>query len=92
MLTISDILKLLDKIPIWNQLKNLPAKVEKLELRIAELENPQPKSQHDQCPKCHDYSFELISSEPHPDFGEMGVKNRLYRCSNCDFKETKFIE
>jgi hypothetical protein len=54
-------LALLDKIPIWKQLKELPQRVESLEKRIAELEN-KPISTGDVCPKCKNKTFELIST------------------------------
>ena len=44
------------------------------------------------CPKCKIRTFELISSKPHPIFGEAGAKEREYKCSNCGFEESKFIE
>jgi len=91
MISISDMLNILDKIPIWKQLKALPAKVEALEKRIAELES-KPSSNDDICPKCKQKTFELISSQKDETFGELGVYERLYRCSSCGFEETKLVD
>jgi hypothetical protein len=87
-ISISDMLALLDKIPIWKQLKELPQRVESLEKRIAELEN-KPISTGDVCPKCKNKTFELISTRKHPVFGDAGVHERFYKCSKCEFEETK---
>jgi predicted nucleic-acid-binding Zn-ribbon protein len=84
-------LSLLDKIPVWKQLKELPQKVESLEKRVAELEK-NPASTDDICPKCKNNSYELISTKPHKHLGIVGVKDRLYRCSQCGFEEIKTVE
>ncbi len=46
----------------------------------------------ERCPKCNNRTFVLISSRPHPIFGDVGAKEREYRCSECGFAESKFIE
>lgn len=45
----------------------------------------------DPCPKCRKRGWELESSAPHPQFGDMGAVNRTYTCSLCGFSETKLI-
>lgn len=44
------------------------------------------------CPKCNNRTFEIISTKPHNIFGDLGSKEREYKCSSCGFEETKFIE
>lgn len=44
------------------------------------------------CPKCNNRTFELISTRPHPTFGELGSKERQYECSGCGFSETKMVD
>lgn len=39
MFGVDDLLKLLDRVPLWKKISELPAKVEALEKRVAELEN-----------------------------------------------------
>ena len=46
----------------------------------------------ERCPKCNNRTFEIISTKPHPIFGEMGAKEREHKCSACGFAESKFIE
>ena len=89
--SVKDIISILDKIPIWKQLKELPGRVEELEQRLALLEN-KPVSTGDICPKCKNETFELISTEPDPLMGQMGIQLRKYKCSSCNFEESKSID
>jgi hypothetical protein len=91
LVSVKDIIVILDNIPIWKQLKELPAKLEALEKRVAELENKVTLTA-DNCPKCKAKTFELLSTAPDPVFGEMGVQKRLYQCSACGFEESKSVD
>jgi len=88
MISVSDLLKILDKLKIWKELKALPAKVAELEARISTLENSK-KTNNDAefCPKCRANTMEFISSEPDPIFGECGLYNRTYKCPTCGTSE-----
>lgn len=46
----------------------------------------------EKCPKCGIRTFEIISSRPHPTFGDLGAKEREYKCSTCGFSESKLIK
>lgn len=91
MLSAKDIMVVLENIPKWKQLISLPEKLEALEKRVAELESKQTLT-GDSCPKCKGKSYELISSQPDPTFGQMGVVQRLHKCSLCGFEETKSVD
>ena len=91
MISISDMLTLLDRIPLWGQLKALPNRVNELEKRIAELES-KPSSNDEICPKCKQKTFELISSQKDKTFGPLGVYERTYKCSSCGFEEAKLLD
>ena len=80
-----DIMKLLRSIPEWNDLRKIPVKIAELEKRLEALEN-QDKTL-DMCPKCKQATYELISSIPHPIFGDVGSKLRTYKCKECNFSE-----
>lgn len=80
------IIDILRKIPDWNDLLKLPKKVAELEARIKALEDGESVLL-DPCPKCKKPAFELISSSKHQSLGRLGVMNRLYRCSLCNFEE-----
>ncbi|MEQ1484783.1 hypothetical protein [Methyloglobulus sp.] len=91
MISVKDIMVILDKIPIWKQLIGLPSRIEALEKRVSELES-KGITTGDSCPKCKAKTFELISTAPDPLFGEMGVQKRLYKCSACGFEESKNVD
>ena len=71
------------------------------ELKIADLiyENGKMKEKFQElvsvegelCPKCKNRTFELISSKPHPTFGEIGYRERQYKCLGCGFAESTII-
>ena len=54
-----------------------------LEARIAELENDTGEP----CPKCRKKAWVVESSQPHRSLGDLGVINRVYKCSECGFTE-----
>ena len=85
-----------------NILADLSIELADAKLKIADLvsENTELKEKinsltsasGDICPKCNNRTFEIISSKPHAIFGEMGAKEREYKCSGCGFTESKFID
>ena len=91
MSTVSEILSLLDKIPIWKRLSSLPEKVDSLEKRLADLETKMAGG-GEKCPRCGEYSFAVVSSRPHPIYGDMGGIERTYECKACGLSEKKLIE
>lgn len=91
MSTVSELMGLLEKIPQWKRLMELPSRLDALEKRIALLEK-RFAGGAEVCPRCSETDFRLISSRPHPVFGEMGTKERLYRCGQCGFEETKTVD
>jgi transcription elongation factor Elf1 len=85
MISISDILAILDKIPIWKKLKEMPSKIESLEKRIAELENKTLKP-NEVCPRCHSEEYSVVSTYPIKEMLRT-FNVRQYQCKVCDFKE-----
>jgi len=85
-----------------NLIADLSLKLVEAELEISELlsENAKMKEKlqmlHNAkgalCPKCKKRTFELLSSKPHPLFGEIGYKEHEYKCSECGFTESQIIE
>lgn len=53
------------------------------------LENMKPK--HARCPRCLEPEFRLIGNQPHASdfFANSGAIQRIYKCSKCDYSETK---
>jgi DNA-directed RNA polymerase subunit RPC12/RpoP len=37
----------------------------------------------DVCPYCRQHKGQLLRLEPHPIFGDVGIKVGFYKCSNC---------
>ena len=66
------------------QEENLKLKEEKIALR-QQLELSQSG---ERCPRCKKGNWNLIESAPNAIFGKMGVLNRTYKCSICDYTET----
>lgn len=79
--------------PIWRNLKALPARVEELERRLAALEEGAKaprKSPGQPCPACGEPAYLLTNSERSKGpFGALGAMDRTYICGECGFSETK---
>lgn len=85
-----------------NLLADLSLELADAKMKIADLisENAEMKEKlhsltsapGELCPKCNNRTFELISTKPHPLFGEVGAKEREYKCSGCGFEESKLID
>jgi uncharacterized protein with PIN domain len=84
MSAVTNILKLLDKIPVWKQLKDLPGKVTSLENRIAKLEKK--LSGGDKiCPECGSSNYKLKKTEVRDRF--LGTKEKIIVCDDCKYDE-----
>jgi hypothetical protein len=82
MVSVSDILKILDKAPIWKNLKELPARVDALEKRIAELEAEPVEASHlHKCAQCGKPA-KVTEVKDDPDFGFAGIKRRTITCDD----------
>lgn len=95
MLSVSDILKLLDKIPVWQRLSRLPGEVEELRRRVDALEGKgQRIDAANLCPICEVGTLKVKKVTPHPHFGEMGVQIRHLHCNNesCSHAEERDYE
>ncbi|WP_157664427.1 hypothetical protein [Bordetella genomosp. 9] len=86
---IEDIMKALERIPAWKRVAALPAEIELLKNRIAALEAKLSPATGEQCPVCRAPAFKVISSGPHPVFGDMGLKLDTMKCGSCGHQETR---
>lgn len=85
-----------------NLLADLSLELADAKLKIADLisENTQLKEKldditsasGDRCPSCNNRTFKIIATRPHPKFGSLGAKEREYKCSSCEFEESKTIK
>jgi hypothetical protein len=58
-ITVKDVLELLDRIPVWRAMKELPDRVEALEARLCDLEAKLAKAPGEACPFCGDRAFRI---------------------------------
>ncbi|WP_238911910.1 hypothetical protein [Achromobacter xylosoxidans] len=86
---IEDIMKALERIPVWKRVSALPSEVEALKERIAALEAKLSPATGEQCPICRSHTFKVISSAPDPEFGFAGVKLDTMSCTSCGHHETR---
>lgn len=93
MSTLDGVLKLLDKWPTWRGIKESPARIKDLELRVADLEGRLRRAPGEACPKCGALSFRVESSSPSGHMGDLGVIDRVYACQepDCDFREKRVV-
>lgn len=84
---LDDVMKTLDRIPIWKRLQTLPPEVDALTKRVAALEARLAPATGDQCPKCRAMTFKLDRTEPEPEpWGSMGAMQTVRRCSSCNYE------
>ncbi|MEC6814004.1 hypothetical protein [Photobacterium toruni] len=84
-----------------NLLADLSLELADAKLKIADLtsENADLRSKiseltsatGESCPKCNKRIYELISSVPDETFGDLGAVKRVYKCSGCQFSESKVV-
>ncbi|WP_321891735.1 hypothetical protein [Paraburkholderia tropica] len=88
----SDLLKVLEQLPVWRKVVSMSNEIDALKKRIELLEQTQqqvPKA--DQCPKCRGLAFRLQETVPDPTFGALGVQRSLYKCSSCGYSKYEQI-
>jgi endogenous inhibitor of DNA gyrase (YacG/DUF329 family) len=88
--SVSDLIKLLDEIPLWKAVVGLPKRLGELERKVVDLESRlddkekvPPTPQARVCPIC-DSSMKVTSERPHRTFGIMGLKTHSMSCPNCN--------
>ena len=94
-ISVSDIIKLLEQIPIWKAIRELPKRITELEARVASLEAerrtlPQaPKIPEARlCPLCH-AEMKVTREAPHPEFDFAGLKVHHMECTSCGNTATR---
>jgi hypothetical protein len=90
--SVSDIIKLLEQVPIWKRLIQIVKEVEDLKTRVAALEAARGKPPGvATCPICGTGDLKVVSSRQDPTFGVFGVQERTLKCSTpgCDHTEKR---
>jgi len=73
----------LEEIVISLQEENLKLRKENLSL----MQQLELSEKGERCPKCKKGTWNLVGSEPHSIFGDMGVLERTFKCSECGHTE-----
>jgi ABC-type oligopeptide transport system ATPase subunit len=63
----------------------LKSRIKQLEEENAKLKNPQPKKFGKKCPYCGEPSLQLVKIEdsPNQSWAILGIRQRYYKCDNC---------
>lgn len=86
---IEDIMKALERIPVWKRVSGLPEQVATLEQRIAALEQRLAGSSGTLCPMCNAPQFKRVSSVRDAHFGFAGVMLDTFECQACHHREDR---
>ncbi len=82
MISVSDIIKALQEIPVWKKVAALPDRVDSLERRLAALEaSRQATPSAGACRFCHG-PLRVTDEKPDPIFGDLGRKELTLECQN----------
>src|ERR1700676_1875626 len=91
MSAIGDITKILEKIPLWKRLGELPDQVDALQARVLALEEELRKRPSlEKCPICGSGDLKITKVGPQPaSVGRLGVQERTIRCDNANCGHTE---
>jgi hypothetical protein len=86
---LEDIIKALDRIPIWKRLQELPSEVDELKGKVAALEEKlDGKWPADVCKYCGGRAARLLEAGRH---ATDGIKIERWTCSDCGKTEVRHV-
>lgn len=99
LISVSDVLKLLDQLPVWKTIKLLPQRVDALEKenavlkqRLDELLAEPNQAAGEVCKACGEPAVRRISSKPSSvSFGRLGARDEVWKCEACGDTETRLV-
>lgn len=99
MISVSDILKLLDQLPVWKTIKLLPQRMDALEKenailkqRLDELLAKPKRAPGEVCRACGAPAVRRISTKPSSGpFGRLGATDEVWKCEACGDTETRVV-
>ncbi len=94
-ISVSDVIKVLDEVPIWKAMVGLPKRIAELERKVTALETaagakasvPTGK----ECPICG-ATMRVVKETADPDFAFAGVKVHQMVCGGCGEQTTRTFE
>jgi uncharacterized protein with PIN domain len=86
---VGDVLGVLDRIPIWKRLQQVPNEIEELRTRIAALEAALAKAPGESCKYCGERAMRLASQGRI--MGSMGKQERTetWKCEKCGREDVR---
>jgi hypothetical protein len=93
MLSVSEVLRLLNQMPIWRAVTALPKRIAEIEDRLMVLERGSKAKAAEiptalACPTC-DARMKVVAESPHPEFGFAGMKLHEVSCEGCNSISTR---
>ena len=86
---LEDVMRALERIPLWKRVSALPAEIETLQARVTAIEVALGGKAGPLCPMCNEPGFRRRASKAHPDFGFAGIKLDSYSCAACGHSEER---
>lgn len=89
---IEDVMRALERIPLWKRVSALPERTDELERRIAAIEAKLSGKTGELCPLCGEAGFRRTASRPHPVMGDLGIIEDTFQCPSCQHSESRTRE
>ena len=86
---IEDVMKALERIPLWKRVSALPEEVAALRERVDQLEAQLAGKSGPCCPICNAPGFKVTASKPDPVAGDLGIIQDTHQCSKCGHSENR---
>ncbi len=86
---IEDVMKALERIPLWRRLALMPKQMEQMQARLDALEQKLAGKDGPQCPVCMAPGFRRTATAPDPVMGDLGVMQDTHQCPSCQHSETR---
>lgn len=86
---IEDVMRALERIPVWKRVSALPTEIESLKQRVAAIEQQLAGGAADACPMCGAREFVRVATKSDPMFGAVGFMLDTFQCRKCQHSEDR---